>query len=246
MAIGITQIDTFSTGTSETVEVALTVAANSWLVVTFSDGDGTNRVATCSSSPSCSWTVRQDQTSGYPNNAVAFAFFAAGGSITVSPVFTSTSAGKRSACLYELSGCEGTAGGAYAVNGDPSATTTPSTNITTTRTDSLLIGVCGNEGAVQGAYTLRTPPTLTLDFEHNGGVGTNRAYHLSSNGVSVATHTVGLSAPANQSWSAAWLEMRVGGAALTGTALSSISEQDIKDGSKTIIITLTGTTWVAS
>ena len=35
-------------------------------------------------------------------------------------------------------------------------------------------------------------------------------------------------------------------AAVTGTATASITEQDIKDGSKTIIITLTGATWKPS
>ena len=35
-------------------------------------------------------------------------------------------------------------------------------------------------------------------------------------------------------------------AAVTGTATASITEADIVTGGKTIIITLTGTTWIAS
>lgn len=86
----------------------------------------------------------------------------------------------------------------------------------------------------------------TFDFSLvSGGVCEENGTDLSGSGVT--DDIIGTSRPQGTNYDIGAFELLSGvTAAITGTATDTIDEDDITDGGKTIIITLTGDTWVAA
>lgn len=146
---------------------------------------------------------------------------------------------------------------AWSVEGvDQAAGTTYSNNAST---DTLAIGPYdADEDAIGSLLACANGQTFTLnaswtEFQDGGGTGGDASgvggYKEFATAATGETVTVTLSAAARTSGIVV-IDAPAGGgaptAALTGTATGSINEQDVRDGGDTIILTLTGDTYVAS
>jgi hypothetical protein len=132
------------------------------------------------------------------------------------------------------------------------ATATGSTdpmNVSVTMQDAnnYVVGAFGSRGTA--APTTGNPGTFRSG-EFSNAVDREASALADNTSASTGSLNVGVTIPGGGlGWAAVGLELRSGGtvsAALTGTALASITEADIVAGGKTIVITLTGDSFIPS
>lgn len=118
------------------------------------------------------------------------------------------------------------------------SSTAPSTGSITVPANGLAIGSMATDD--DNAFVQAS--TLLFEVEGVGGdTGGGAQYRSTTGSLDWTTD--------NQQWAVAGVALNPSGgatAALTGTAVGGITEADIVAGSKTIVITLTGDTWIAS
>ena len=196
------EIRAFDTGTgASSAECSMSVNSGEKLVVSGA-AEQLSGDMTISSSPSLTWTTAVTQT-GSGGRAIIFTSEAtATGTITVTT--TASSSSGSSCVLYAITSSESTMGGAtaHSTNADM-----PSVAITTTRADSLIIAVSGDFNAAAGDAVYRTPPTHTPRLEHQVS-GAYGGYHYTASATTVASYTMGMTAPTGQASGTAVLEVR--------------------------------------
>jgi len=181
------------------------VPAGALLVVSAASDEGHTDAYTVTSSPSLTWTKRQEQllsTSGSALIATAYAASAGDYTITVSRV-TGT---RNRYVTYVITGHdEQTFGGASAKGGSASASA-PSVNLTTTRDNSLVIGVVGDDAEVDGSGRVYRNAPVAEDLY--GSSGTDGYWWHRVRATSGSAVAEGLTAPSNMRWGECVIEIR--------------------------------------
>jgi hypothetical protein len=189
-------------GNSSTVNSLTGVPAGALLVlVTTGELHSTNNCAV-SSSPSLTWTKQADAEATNSGDAEIWtATYSAGGSITITSDWYNAT--KQAGVVYVITGAEGTLSGASATGTGQSA---PSVNLTTTRTNSIIIGGISDWNATSGSSrTYRDAATETFYHRDAGAFTSYSFYKLAS---TAASHTEGLTAPTGQSAGTVLYEIR--------------------------------------
>ncbi|MEP7377460.1 MAG: Ig-like domain-containing protein, partial [Chitinophagaceae bacterium] len=198
---------TTKTGTAAIVHSLTGVPAGALLVLS-TTADAVPSNCSVSSSPALTWTKRVDAGATSSDNAEIWtAVYTAGGSITVT---SNWGAESQTSVCYVVINAEATLGGASAT---ATLQSTPSVAITTTRTNSIIIGCTADWKAINGTTrTLRDAAIERLYFKD----GNYTTYHYTKAAATIGTYTEGVSLPTGQQASTALLEIRSAATATRG------------------------------
>jgi hypothetical protein len=192
-----------TTGTTSTSHSFTSVAPGALLVLVTMGELHSSTYCDVSSSPSLTWTKRVDAEAHNSGDAEVWtAVYTAGGNITITSDWL-FAANQASYC-YVITGQESTLGGASATGNSQSA---PSVNITTTRSNSLIVGGIADWNAVNGSSRTYRDGSVTERMYHFV-TGSFTAYAFDRSAASVTTYTEGLSAPTGQSGGTVLYEIR--------------------------------------
>jgi len=189
-----------ASGNNSVVNSLTGVPAGALLVVACQSENDFGSAAVVSS-PSLTWTKRVDaEASGSGDAEIWTAVYTAGGSISITSDFGN---GQHTSVCYVITGQENTLGGASVV---ATSQTAPSVGITTTRSNSIIIGAVSDWTAKDGASrTYLNSPTETYYYRSASAMTTYNFYKPTTTAGSV---TLGLSAPTSQSSGVTLYEIR--------------------------------------
>lgn len=188
-------------GTYDSVHTFANVPAGSMLVLTTSFGtSGENAIV--SSNPTLTWAKRADASAANSGDSEIYtAYFASGGNINVTSRWEFPYI-QASTC-YVIVNSENTFAGASVT---ATAQAAPSASITSTRANSILIGVTSDWNARNGsARTLRSGATET---NYSFTLGDATGYHYYLNAPTIGGYTMGVSSPSTQSGGTCVIEIR--------------------------------------
>lgn len=193
-----------TTNGSSTIHSLTSVPAGALLVITTAC-ENQNANCTVSSSPVLTWTKRADaQATSSGSAEIHTALFTAGGSITVTSAWGSTTT-QDSVC-YVIVNPEPTLGGASATGNSQS---NPLVNISTTRPNSILFAVTSDWDAINGASRTYRESANTVETSYFRVSGDSTSYHYYQIVPTSSAHSIGLTAPTmNSSGGTAVLEIR--------------------------------------
>lgn len=199
-SVSIVSVDA-KTGTSSTTHTLTSVPAGALLVLTTSFGSN-NENASITSTPVLTWTKRADASEDESGDAEIYtANFPAGGNISITSNWGFPY--MQSSTCYVVVNQESSPGGAIQTGEGQSA---PSVSITSTRANSILIGVSSDWNAINGSTrTLRSSAT-EANYVH--AMGDVTAYHYYLAAPTVGSYTLGVSAPTGQSSGTCVIEIR--------------------------------------
>jgi hypothetical protein len=157
---------------------------------------------TITSSPALTWTKRVDAEAITSGNAEIYtAVYPAGGSITVNSYWVS---GALSSVVYVITNYDPASytGASSVVN----LQTVPSLAITTTQSNSLIIGITSDYSAISGASRVYRDGATESFYDF--GAGAYAAYHYRKPTTTTGTYTEGLTAPTGMKAGTALLEIK--------------------------------------
>lgn len=200
-------ISSYVTGSgASSVNLSLvSVSAGALLVVSTSTEVDSSALAnaTISSSPSLTWTKRSDAGASESGNAEIWtAVFTDGGNITVTTQWLNPY--RVDSVCYVMENQEETLGGNAA---NSTGQSSPSVGITTTRSNSIIIGVSSDWNAIDGSSRVYRDSEVETRYFSNPGVSYT-CYHYYKIAPSISTYTLGLSSPTGQSVGTALYEIR--------------------------------------
>jgi hypothetical protein len=182
-----TNYDTTSTWTAGKTNHLVSLPANSFLVVCWADTGANLNSPTIGSNPALTWVtnaIAKGVNSG--NCSIMSAVFAAGGDIYIT---NKIGANVGENMVYVFTGTETVPAGVTRTN----AAVKPATStITTTRNNSVVVGVISDFTPTTGAATWNDSPTIQLDDLH-GGVA--RFFFFTETVAVAGATTIGLTAP---------------------------------------------------
>ncbi len=165
--------------------------------------------ATITSSPALTWTKRADAQAATSGNAEIYtAVYPAGGSITVTSAWVS---GAMSSVVHVITNYDPASyiGSSSVVN----LQTSPSLAITTTQSNSLIIGVTSDYAAINGASRIYRDGATESFYDF--GAGAYAAYYYRKPTTAIGTYTEGLTAPTGMKAGTVLLEIKGPAAAVT-------------------------------
>lgn len=187
-------------GTGSTTHNLVGVPAGALLVLT-RQAETSNQNGTVTSTPTLTWIKKVDAQATNSGDAEIYtATFTAGGSINI---ISTLSTFKQSSVCYVIINAEPVLAGATFLNNSQTA---PTAVITSTRTNSLIIGVTSDWQAVNGDSRIyRNAITETnYFFSTNATTG----YHYYFPAATITSYTTGVSFPSTQSSGTCLLEIR--------------------------------------
>ena len=228
----------YTTSTS-TVTLGAAVQVGDVICVAASGQGDNNPACTCSDGLGNTYTLQQASVNDV-GGAVQLVVFTAPVTVAGTPVIAvvgiDSDVGLSAVAFRGLASATPDKKGENHANADPlSVSLSPSV------TSMLFVAYANQVSNIFSAWLLSATP-LGLDTDHIDG----QAYLLSQ---AAGTYAAGVDLSAgsyNDAMVAIWLpEGAAASAALTGTAAAGITEADIVTGGKTIILTLTGGTFIA-
>lgn len=180
-------IDPQISSSGTTTHSLLAVPAGSLLVLTTQDANFQTN-CTVTSTPTLRWAKRADSSANQSGNAEIYsARFTVGGNISV---FSNWGSNGISSVVYVIKDAELVPAGASATAVSQSQ---PSVTLSTTRVNSLLIGVTSDWNAVNG--TLRAYRGVITETNYYSVPNVTTGYHYYKAVSTISTTTMGLTAP---------------------------------------------------